>query len=301
MKHQKTLSFRLVRLLLLGALSLSGAGALAGTQLVYPLSVGVDSRYDYDWAVLRMALEKSRARFGHYTIHQASVAMSPARISQELLMAGGRINVLVRATAPELERRYIPVRLPVDRGLLGYRVFLVRADELPRFAALRTLDDLRPLRAGLGKDWVDVDILGAAGLTSVVGTSYEGLFAMLDAGRFDYYSRSADEALREFDERRAAHPQLAVEPTLLLYYPLPRYFFLRRDDEGRKLAARIEAGLETMIRDGSLKALFDRYKGSIIARAGLRQRRVLRIANPTLSPQTPLGRSELWFDPLRDR
>lgn len=289
------------QLLLLAALCLPGAWAQAYDRLVYPLSVGVDSRYQYDWAVLRMALDKSRAQYGAYSLHQATTSMSPARITQELLMPTGHINILVRATAPELERQFLPVRIPVDRGLLGYRVFLVRRDDLSRFAAVRTLDDLRRLRAGLGKDWIDVPVLRAAGLPTEEGSAYEGLFSMLEAGRFDYFSRAADEALREYDERRAAHPRLAIEPTLLLHYPLPRYFFLRRDAEGKQLAARIEAGLETMVRDGSLNALFQHYKGATIAAANLRHRRVLTIPNPTLSPRTPLSRSELWYDPLNSK
>ncbi|WP_229218664.1 substrate-binding periplasmic protein [Rugamonas brunnea] len=289
------------RLALLAMLCLQGAWAQAYDRLVYPLSVGVDSRYEYDWAVLRMALDKSRPQFGPYALHQATTSMSPARITQELLMPTGHINVLVRATAPELERQFLPVRIPVDRGLLGYRVFLVRRDDLPRFAAVHTLDDLRKLRAGLGKDWIDVPVLRAAGLPTEEGSAYEGLFSMLEAGRFDYFSRGTDEALREYDERRASHPKLAIEPTLLLHYPLPRYFFLRRDAEGKRLAARIEAGLESMVRDGSLNTLFQRYKGATIAAANLKQRRVLTIPNPTLSPHTPLARSELWFDPFNGK
>ncbi|HEU4843370.1 MAG TPA: hypothetical protein VFT05_03815 [Burkholderiaceae bacterium] len=298
MKHFEKWRIPARHLALLAALCLPGTWAQAFDRLVYPLSVGVDSRYQYDWAVLRMALDKSRGRYGAYSLHQAATSMAPARITQELLMPTGHINILVRATAPELERQFLPVRIPVDRGLLGYRVFLVRQDDLPRFAAIRTLDDLRRLRAGLGKDWADVPVLRAAGLPTEEGSAYEGLFSMLEAGRFDYFSRGADEALREYDERRASHPRLAIEPTVLLHYPLPRYFFLRRDAEGKRLAARIEAGLETMVRDGSLATLFQHYKGATIARANLRRRHVLTIPNPTLPPQTPLSRSELWFDPL---
>ncbi|WP_267876184.1 hypothetical protein [Duganella rivi] len=36
----------------------------------------------------------------------------------------------------ELEQQYVPVRLPVDKGLLGYRLFLIRGADLPRFAAV---------------------------------------------------------------------------------------------------------------------------------------------------------------------
>ncbi|MET3130086.1 ABC-type amino acid transport substrate-binding protein [Oxalobacteraceae bacterium GrIS 1.11] len=112
---------------------------------------------------------------------------------------------------------------------------------------------------GQGKGWADVAILEAARLSVVEGTSYEGLFSMLMAGRFDLFSRSVDEAVREYGERRASHPELALEPTLLLSYPLPRYFFVRRDAEGRQLAARIEAGLEIMLRDGTLNTLFYQF------------------------------------------
>lgn len=273
--------------------------AHAATQLTYPLSSAtIDSRYDYDWAVLRTALQKSAARFGPFEMHQSNIVMSAKRVTQELATPTGRINILVRATSPDLEQQFIPVRLPVDRGLLGYRVFLVRSGDLPRFAAVRALADLKPLRAGQGTGWADVPILQAAGLPTVEGTTYDGLFAMLEAGRFDFFSRAADEATRELEERHLMHPQIALEPTLLLHYPLPRYFFLRRDAEGRQLAERIEAGMEIMLRDGSLNALFFRYKRDIIERAGLKNRRVLNIPNPSLSPQTPLSRGELWYNPL---
>lgn len=274
------------------------APAAANTVVSYPQSGSAqDSRYEYDWAVLRAALEKTRSRFGPFTLRPSETSMSPARISQELLAPDGHINVLVRATSQSLEQQFLPIRIPVDRGLLGYRVFLVRGADLPQFAAVRTLDDLRKLRAGQGKGWADVAVLKAAGLPVVEGSTYEGLFPMLQAGRFDFFSRSIDEALREHAERRDALPGLAVESTLMLQYPLARYFFTRRDAEGRQLATRIEAGLETMLRDGSLNALFYKYKGALIEQAGLPQRRVLRIANPELSPQTPLGRRELWYDP----
>jgi hypothetical protein len=83
-----------------------------------------------------------------------------------------------------------------------------------------------------------------------------------------------------------------------MYYPLPQYFFLRRDAEGKLLARRIEAGMEMMIKDGSLNALFQKYKGESLKNAGLGKRRVLTLPNPTLTPETPLSRGELWFNPL---
>ncbi len=287
-----------LRTALLVAACLCAAGARAQTEVVYPLDGnGKYQHYAYEWAVLRTALQKTESRYGRYAMRQNSMPMSPERATQELLAADGQINILVRATDSTLEQQFLPVRLPVDRGLLGNRIFLVRAADLPRFAAVRTLSDLRRLRAGLGYDWADLRVLEAAGIPTVTSHTYEGLFSMLDAGRYDFFSRALDEAVREYDERHAANPQLVIEPTLLLRYPLPRYFFLRRDDAGRKLAARIEAGMEIMIKDGSLDALFQQYKRKLLERTGASQRRVLTIPNPDLSPQTPLARKELWYDP----
>jgi hypothetical protein len=287
------------RLLLAATLWLAASSAGAMDRLVYPLTSvdDIDSRYDYDWAVLRTAMKKTVPRFGPFEMQQSTSVMSWQRMSHELLLPGGGINVLARATSRELEKQFIPIRLPIDRGLLGYRMFLVREADLPRFAAVRTLADLRKLRAGQGKDWIDVPIMRAAGLPVVEGANYRGLFAMLDAGRFDYFSRGVDEAGREYQERRASYPHMAVEPTLLLQYPLPLYFFLRRDDEGKQLARRIEAGMEMMIRDGSMNALFQKFKGPGIKSGALQKRRVIHLDNPHLTPETPLSRGELWFNP----
>ncbi len=278
-------------------LLLAASSAAAKTVVVYPRAESdSDSRYQYDWAVLRTALEKTRAAFGPFEMRQSKIYMSPARVTVEALVPGSEINLFVRATSLELEQRLRPIRIPVDRGLLGYRVFLVRPADLPRLGTVQTLDDLRKFTIGQGKGWVDVAILTAAKFTVIEGNNYEGLFPMLALGRFDLFSRGCDEALREFDERHDK-TDMVVEPNLMLYYPLPRYFFVRRDIEGEQLAKRIEAGMEIMVKDGSLNALFQEYKGPLIKRAGVSGRRLFRIPNPVLSPETPLNRPELWYTP----
>ncbi|KQW91583.1 hypothetical protein ASC94_17550 [Massilia sp. Root418] len=277
---------------------LGSAHARTAPQLVvYPRHIDtLDNRYDYDWLILRTALEKSAAAFGPFEMRQLGEAMSPPRVAQELTLPQGRINVLARATSPAVEQQFLPIRIPIDKGLLGLRVFLVRAADLPRFAAIRSVPDLRAMRAGQGKDWADVAILRAAGIEVIEGT-YERLYSMLMAGRFDFYSRGVDEAPRELREAGALYPGMALEPSLLLEYPLPRYLFVRRDAEGERLARRITAGLESMVQDGTLNALFRKHKGPVIERCGLDKRRVLSLRHPGISPETPLNRPELWYRP----
>ncbi len=286
-------------LLFLGLLMMQAVAAnpaKAPREVVYPRPESEhDSRYLYDWEVLRTALEKTRAGFGPYELRQARQYMSPARVTAEAAGAGD-INVFVRATSAQLEQQFRPVRIPVDRGLIGYRLLLVRHEDLPKFAKVKSLDQLRGFSIGQGKGWVDVGILQAGGFKVVEGNNYDGLFSMLEVNRFDALSRSVDEAYSEYDERHQSFG-FEVEPGIALYYPLARYFFTRRDAAGEVLAKRLEAGLEAMVQDGSLQALFMTYKGALIKRSGLARRRLFRIPNPDLPPQTPLARSELWYRP----
>lgn len=271
--------------------------ATKGASITYPLHLGAyDARYGYDWLVLRTALDKTAPTHGPFDMKQFSEAMSPQRVAQELALPKGRINVMARAASPEFDRAYLTVRIPIDKGLLGYRVLLVRRDDLPRFAQVRSVQDLRKLRAGMGKGWADVAVLAHAGLPVVEGTAHENLYVMLMAKRFDYFARGIDEAQWEMQEFGPRFPQMVIEPTLLLRYPLPRYLYLRRDAQGELLARRLTAGLEAMVQDGTLDALFRQHKGPVIEPLQLDRRRLLTLANPGL-PETPLQRPELWYSP----
>jgi hypothetical protein len=272
------------------------ARASPATELVYPRYFSIlDTSKDFDWIVLRTAMEKTAARYGPFALTASREPLSVARMLQELGRTDGSINVIARATHRDLESRFQPVRIPIDRGLMGMRLLLVRKADLPRFATVRSLDDLRRMSAGQGKGWVDAAVLSAAGISVVESPRPGNLFGMLEAGRFDLFPRALDEAPREYDAIQKDRPGIVIEPTLMLRYPLPRYFFVRRDAAGDRLAERIKLGMEIMVKDGSLAALFQKHKGPLIERAQLGKRRIIELQNPALPPETPLQRSELWF------
>ncbi|WP_051293483.1 hypothetical protein [Pseudoduganella violaceinigra] len=270
----------------------------ADIRLVYPRYFTIhDSSLEFDWIVLRAAMEKTAAKFGPYQVSASSEPLSVARLLQEMSRPDGSINIFARATDLDLEKKFNPIRIPIDRGLMGMRLLMVRQADLPRFAAVRTLDDLKRLSAGQGKAWIDTQVLKAAGITVVEAPRADALYAMLEARRFDFFPRALDEAPRELDALAKSRPGIVIEPTLMLRYPLPRYFFVRRDTEGDKLAERIKAGMEMMLRDGTLAALFRQYEGPLVERARIGKRRIIDLLNPALPPETPLQRSELWFRP----
>jgi hypothetical protein len=258
----------------------------------------LDRRYDYHWEILRRALERPQTKWGRYAL-VPSVGRSEKRQTSELRAATGRISVMYLGTTPALEHTLVPVRIPVDKNLGSYSVFLVRPDALSRFAAVETLDELRRLTVGLGLGWLDVDILRANRFNVVTGSSYDGLFRMAANGRFDGFLRAAVEVLGELEARRGEGLELVVEPTLLLYYPLPMYFWFSSTEAGRRLAARAREGMLGMLEDGTYDRIFEAYQGYKIQRLQLKKRRLLELPNPYLVPETPFDDKRLWFDPMK--
>jgi len=110
------------------------------TYIHHPPESAHDVRYLYQWEVLRMALEKTTPQWGPYRL-VASEVMTERRQAYELRNATGALNVMYLGTTPEFERELVPVRIPIDRSLGGYGIFLVRAAD--EGAVLDTCDVAR--------------------------------------------------------------------------------------------------------------------------------------------------------------
>lgn len=265
-----------------GLALLALCGALpAATPVVYNRpSADVDRDASYPADLLDLALARSG---GDYQLRVSPEPLPQSRAIR-LLAAGEVIDVLWTVTSPERERELLPVRVPIDRGLYGWRLLLVRAGDQARFDGVRDLAGLARLRGGQGHDWPDLPILRAAGLDVAAASSYDGLFEMLARGRIDYYPRALPEVWPELAQRHALG--LALEQRLLLRYPSAMYYFVCPCDPA--LADALRRGLLATIADGSLEALFDRHFGAALARARLAERRVLDMPN-ALQPDVAAG------------
>jgi hypothetical protein len=151
-----------------------GTATFAGTlEVVRPLAEAPgDIRYDHYWQLLMQTLAID---FGPFVLRAAGLPMTELRSMQELESGRGTITVLMHGNVADYERRLMPIRFPLDKSLLGYRVFLISGEMQSNLNLVGGLDDLRRYRIGQGREWGDVTILRQAGLTVVEGASYEGL------------------------------------------------------------------------------------------------------------------------------
>ena len=196
------------------------------------------------------------------------------------IAAGQGVDVMWAPTSPQRERDYLRVRVPLDKGVLGWRIFLIKDRDRERFAAVQTLDQLKELAAGQVAEWEDAAILRANGLPVVDAMQYRDIFRMLAADRFVYLPRGIGEIQGEL--RNYQHLGLSIETGLALHYPLCEYFFVARDNVA--LAQELETGLQRATKDGSFERLFQQVNGPAIREAGLNKRRIFELTNPAATP-----------------
>ncbi len=211
------------------------------------------------------------------------------------MVEDGEIDIVWYASTIEFEERMRPIRVCLFKGLLGYRVLMIKKGTQHKFDGIKTIEDLRRVSLGQGTMWADTNVLVANDLNVVKAMKYEGLFFMLDGDRFDGFPRGIHEPWGEIASRPAL--ALDVEQTLLLSYPNVYYFFVNKDN--KELAEALEKGFRIALEDGS----FDEYLlndpdiKAALPKANLKDRIIIPLKNPSLPPKTPLDDKTLWFDP----
>jgi hypothetical protein len=280
-------------------LALLGWQGMACAVDVYTIDMNSSKSNYSDSHILHLlaaALDASRAKYGPYEMHVAPLRMERDRLLQEMLK-GELVNISGQVTSQEWEQKLTPIRIPIDKGISCYRISLIDSRNQDLFSAVHTLDQLRNLTLGAGRQWSLTASYKQAGFHVVEGSTSAGLHSMLAAGRFQHFPRAIDEAVYEQAAYVSAFPTLGVERSLALYVPSPRYFFLGGGQQQR-LAQRLEYGMQLLIADGRFDQLFHEFYDGLIDKTGLRKRRIFRLANPSLSAQTPLSNKAYWYDPL---
>lgn len=256
-----------------------------------------DFRREYSRALLQQVMERTVPQFGSFSIESADAHMERPRLLQAL-----KEGKLVNVTAYPADATWLAalrsVAVPIDMGLQSWRIALIDARQQDKFRRLALRDGLRELTAGVGTAWVTRAALRDNGFRHVTGSNYGGLFDMLMAGRFDYFPRGVNEIFQEYDLRRAAFPQLAIEDSIVLHDNIPSLFFV--SPRYPRLHKRISAGMELLLKDGSLERFVLEHHRGFLLRARLCERRRIELPNRDIAPAI-LARKELWLDPFHPR
>lgn len=276
-----------------GILSTTYAQEIRETKEIrFPrLDIKVDPNEAYLDELLHLILKNTKH---HYSLTPTHGRMQQERSIYEMTKSDGLVDLMWTMTTDEREKKLIPIRLPIDKGLIGWRIALITAKNRHAFATIRSIEDLRVYLAGQERDWPDVGILRANQLPVTTSNAYEPLFKMLIAGRFDYFPRSIFEVYSDIENHK--EHALEADQNIVIYYPSAYYFFV--SPHRPKLAEDLQIGFEKIIANGSFEKLFQKHNQASIDKANIKQRIIIRLKNPSLNANSmPLHRPELWFQP----
>lgn len=228
--------------------------------------------------LVQMALDVTNDEYG-----EAMLSPSP-ELEQgrafALLKADTDIDILIAGFDREQARHNRVIYYPVDRGLLGFRVCLIRAGAKD-YADIHQLSDFKQQRQriGVGSHWPDKDIMEAQNIRLVHSPIYDDLFRMLHAERFDCFPRSLNEIDGEL--RQYAHLNLVAEPYIAFVYPFADFIYLRPGAEA--LVQRMEQGLAMLRESGAFQAWFDKHYRDVMYQYQFFNRKLLILPNANLN------------------
>ncbi|KZN29022.1 hypothetical protein N480_09650 [Pseudoalteromonas luteoviolacea S2607] len=249
-----------------------------------------DSTHNYYVGLIELAFEKLnkpiRIQFSPYMVQDRALSE---------LKSGRLIDLYWAGTNHQRESELGVVRIPLNKGLLGYRVFTIHKDNAPFFSEIKSIESLKNISLCQGQHWPDTDIMLAAGLSVTTNVIYENMFKQVYAGRCKAFPRGINEAFSEVVSRNKIMPDLMVYDDLILHYRFPMYFFTHKDN--KQLINDLKLGLTRALEDGS----FDHYMKTHSATKHLfplsqwQNKTILTINNPFLSQSTPTNNKDLWI------
>jgi ABC-type amino acid transport substrate-binding protein len=229
----------------------------------------------------------------HWSFEAQPMTLPQERMLREVQL-GNSVDMTWSMTSSNREQRLLPVRIPLLRGLFGYRVLVIRKSDEAVFESIETLEDFNGLVGGQGQDWPDIHILRANGLEQISATVLDQLYMQLSAGRIDYVPRSITEVAVE--QELYDFSQFTVLRSPVLRYPAPSYFFV--SPKKPELASALEKGLKLMLESGRFQEVLANHPNAgpwFTKPQRWRGRRIIDLQNPLLHPATPLCTQSLWW------
>lgn len=254
-----------------------------------------DVDHQYYTSLLNKALTKAAAGRTIPEI-KTTFVMEQGRALREL-SRGEFLDLLWVGTDIKKEQEFRAIRIPLERGLMGFRKFILHKDSVATFNSIRSLHQLQQFTACQGAFWPDVEIMRYSGLKVEEAPVYENIFRQVAAKRCDYFPRGVHEGAIELEKRLAIYPELVRYNPIMLHYPFAIYFFTHKSNEA--LALWIEQGLEQMIDDGELLEHMQQQELTrhIFPLKHHSSDPWISLKNPLLSPDTPVNDSRYWFSP----
>lgn len=174
----------------------------------------------------------------------------------------------------------IAIPKPMTKNLLGYRVPIIREEDLDKFENISSREEAQQLVHGIPETWSDAVIFRENGYQVVEDGDFDDIFERLENGLFDYSAYGVNEVVSVFENRASQRSGLMIDQDLLFFYPFPLVFYVNPDLP--ELAKRVEEGMQRIIDSGELDDIFNSYYGDVVETLNLEDRQLFILDNPLI-------------------
>ena len=277
--------------LILFTISLQAFATEGNLRVLGPQS-SEDVSQDYFYKLLGRAL--SIGSPGKYEL-QIVDASSLTQGRTLHLLANDYIDVFWMGTSVDREQQFYAIKIPLMRGLLGYRVSIVQEEDLSNFKTLSS-KLFKQKTACQGEHWPDSKILSYNKYTVLPVARFDVMFDMVSKGRCDYFPRALFEGYGELAIAQQRLDNLAMLDDIIIHYPFPIYFFVNK--ENAALGQLIEDGLEQMIDSGEFNSFMQNHEVTEHAFPldKWQNKQIFKLENPLLPKSTDTSNARYWIN-----
>lgn len=207
---------------------------------------------------------------------------------QLLMLEAGQTDIdLMPVTGERLASvaagKSFAIPVPLDRGLLGYRLCLLLKEKKDLLAGVRSPQDLRAFTIGQGEGWMDVDVYEKAKIpVKWVRDWRNGEFVhQMKAGFIDLFPLGAEETLSYFlPHYQAIHPEITSDPHVVIRYPWYRFVWISAASQNAEILRRsLQEGFVTLTRNGQFLKIW-KEAGRGLPESFFDGRTVIDLPNP---------------------
>ena len=256
----------------------------ASTMIIrYHDSNAYDYHHAYHFELIHRILEITRPEFGDYKEKPYSQAPTAKR-QASLLTEGKLMNVHWAPPGTDIALAdVIPIPIDILHGLQGYRVCMINSEAHVDFSTINDLESLKHLRIAQGSSWSELPIYYFNGIKPIEPPILGGLYPMLGLKRFDCIPLGVNEINTFYDIEKVRYPFLAIEPSLLIVYDFPIYFYVSK--KFPRIAERFALGLKKLTENGEFEKLFKRYHEKNLAQLNIRSRKIICLTSPFMNAE----------------
>lgn len=238
------------------------------------------ARQSYEVELLQACLTITSNDYGFSELTVDNTDYPDANDEGAVFNRGTDVLVTVAGNTKFENQDKIASTSPLTKGLLGFRLLMVRRESINQFAQISKIEELKKLCFGVANTWADAQMFRQNDCVVFEDGGFEDMFTNLKSGKCDYITLGANEIEAAFSAQVTEQDNIHIEPTTLIFYPFPLVFYFNANKP--ELSQRVEQGLQRLQNNGQFEALFHKHHGNVVERLSLNKRKIFALNNPAL-------------------